>query len=83
MTIEQLKEAHQSQPFHPFVIHMADGEKVSVPHREFLSHSPSGRTVLVAHDDDSWSVIDLLLVARLGFLASKGRGGKNGKSHKR
>ena len=35
------------------------------PHSEFLSQSPSGRTIIVHHPDDSFSVIDLLLVTEL------------------
>lgn len=65
MTIEQLRTAHQAQPFRPFTIHLADGQSVRVPHREFLSHSPNGRTIIVFDSDDSYSVIDLLLVTRL------------------
>ncbi len=65
MTIEQLRKVHQAQPFKPFTICMADGTSYHVPHREFLSHSPSGRTVIVFHDDDSASHIDLLLVTEL------------------
>jgi hypothetical protein len=65
MTIEQLRNAHRGQPFRPFTIHLADGRKLSVPHPDFLSHSPSGRTIIVHHADDSYSVIDLLLVTEL------------------
>ena len=62
MTIEQLRLVHRAQPFKPFTIKMADGRSVLVPHSEFLSVSPTGRTVIVHHEDDSYSVIDLLLV---------------------
>jgi hypothetical protein len=65
MTIEQLRSIHQAAPFQPFAIHLADGRKLEVPHREFLSHSPSGRTIIVYHADDSFSVVDLLLVTEL------------------
>jgi hypothetical protein len=41
---------------------MADGRALYVPHNEFLSHSVSGRTVIVHHADDTFSVVDLLLV---------------------
>ncbi len=62
MTIEQLRNVHQARPFRPFMIHMADGRSFHVPHGEFLSHSPSGRTVIVYHAGDSFSIIDLLLI---------------------
>ena len=65
MTIEQLRTAHHATPFHAFTLHMADGRAVRVPHRDFLSYSPSGRTVIVHHSDDSWSVLDVLLVTEI------------------
>ncbi len=65
MTIEQLRNMHRAQPFRPFTIHVADGKKLLVPHPDFLSHSPTGRTIIVHHLDDSFSIIDLLLVTEL------------------
>ncbi len=62
MTIEQLRNVHQARPFRSFTIHIADGRALHVPHSEFLSHSPSGRTVIVYHDDEKFSIVDLLLV---------------------
>jgi hypothetical protein len=65
MTIQQLRHVHDAQPFQPFVIHLADGRQVPVHHREFLAASPSGRTVIVYQPDDSFNIIDLLLVSDL------------------
>ena len=65
MTIEQLRAVYQAHPFRPFTLHLADGEKLHVPHADFLSHSPTGRTLIVYADDDSFSIVDLLLVTRL------------------
>lgn len=65
MTVEQLRNIHQARPFRPFTIHMADGRSLRVAHSEFLSHSPSGRTVIVHQTDETFSVVDLLLVNEL------------------
>lgn len=65
MTVEQLKNVLQAQPFRPFTIHMGDGRVFFVKHRDFISRSPSGRTLIVHGDDDSFSVLDLLLVTEL------------------
>jgi hypothetical protein len=67
MTVEQLNIAHRSSPFRPFTIRIADGRSFVVRHPEYLSRSPSGRTIIVHHDDDSYSVLDLLLVTELEF----------------
>jgi hypothetical protein len=65
MTIQQLRGTHRATPFRPFTIHMADGRSFSVPHPDFLSMSPSGRTVIVYQKDDSFSILDLLLTTEI------------------
>lgn len=73
MTIEQLRNIHEAQPFRPFSIHLADGRVLHVPHWDFLSHSPAGRTLIVYHPDESFSVVDLLLVTELEVDAPQSR----------
>lgn len=65
MTVQQLDNIHRARPFRPFTIHMGDGRALHVPHPEFLSRSPSGRTVIVYGNDESFSVLDLLLLTEL------------------
>jgi hypothetical protein len=65
MTIEQLRNLYNAQPFRPFVIHLADGRAIPVNHREFIMSVPSGRTLIVAQPDDTVDIIDLLLVTDL------------------
>ncbi len=77
MTIEQLRAVHRAQPFRPFTLELADGQKVQVPHPEFLAFSRSGRTVFVANEDDAVKIIDLLLVTAIqvgnGILHPRGQ----------
>ena len=68
MTVEQLRLMHHAVPFRPFQICLADGRQIDVPYRDFMSYSPSGRTVIVHHPNDTYSVIDLLLVTELKVL---------------
>ncbi len=65
MTIEQMRAMYDAQPFHPFVIHLADGREIPVRHREFVMSAPSGRTIIVYQEDDRFNIIDLLLVTDL------------------
>jgi hypothetical protein len=65
MTIEQVRAYYNKEPFQPFVIHLADGRELTVPHREYMSFSPSGRTIVVHQADDSHNVVDLILVTDL------------------
>jgi hypothetical protein len=67
MTIEALTRAYQTRPFRPFAFHLADGREVPVPHPEFLSFNPRGRTAIVMDERDGFDVIDLLLVTSLRF----------------
>ena len=65
MIVEQLKSVLHSQPFRPFTIHMGDGRAFLVKHPDFIARSPSGRTVIVYGDDESHSILDMLLVTEL------------------
>jgi len=65
MTVDQLTNVLRAKPFRPFTIHLGDGRAFLVRHPEFLSRSPSGRTIIVHQDDDSFSILDMLLVTEL------------------
>lgn len=67
MTTEQLRSAREVNPFRPFKIRLSDGRSLRVPHRDYLSLSPGGRTVIVYHADEAFSIIDLFLVAELAM----------------
>ncbi len=80
MTVEQLKLAHSATPFRPFTIRMADGRTFPVTHPEFMSRSKSGRTVVVSNDDDSSSILDLLLMTEIEYEAPKTKPVKRGRN---
>jgi len=69
MTIDRVRSLYDAQPFQPFTLHLADGRAIPVAHREFLASAPSGRTVVVFQPDDSFNIIDLLLVTDLEVKA--------------
>lgn len=69
MTAEQFRTMHKANPFRPFTIHLADGRTLPVPHRDFVSQSPSGRTIIVYQSDEGFSVVDLYLVTELEVQA--------------
>lgn len=73
MTIDKLRQALQAEPFRPFTILTADGGRYRVASREFISIAPKAeRTFVVAHGDEQYTILDLLLVIGLEF------GGGNG-----
>ena len=73
MTTEQLRTAVRASPFRPFTIRMADGRSFAVSHPDFLSVSPAGRTVVIYNEDDSASIVDLLLMTELEMSPPTGQ----------
>jgi hypothetical protein len=71
MTVTEFRTLLHAEPFRPFIMHLADGRSVPVRHREFALPSPSGRTVIVYQPDDSFEIIDLLLVTSLSVNGEK------------
>ena len=69
MTAEQLRAMREANPFRPFTIHLADGRTLTVPHRDFVSQSPNGRTIIVYGSADAFSIVDLYLVTELEVQA--------------
>jgi len=65
MTLEQLRKLHSTRPFQPFDIFLADGRSLPVEHPEFLSQSPTGRTIVIGLTDGTHEIVDLLLVTSL------------------
>jgi hypothetical protein len=82
MTVEQFRAALHQQPFRPFTIRMADGRAFDVSHPDFIAQSPSGRTVIVVQPDDSYSVLDLLLMSELEVPAANGRSSERGRKRR-
>ncbi len=65
LTIQQLRGVHQTRPFRPFVIELADGSRVKVPHPEFVAYHPTGRTITVVVSEEAHKIIDVMLVTAI------------------
>ncbi len=70
-TVEQFRGLLNAQPFRSFAMGLADGRQVRVEHSEFAILSPSGRTVIVYNRDDSFQIVDLMLVTSLDVAAGQ------------
>lgn len=84
MTIAQLRRAKDRLPFSAFDIRIADGQRIRIPHPEFLYIPPKAeRTFIVSYEDGTVQVIDLLLVTTLDFdtgrTSGNGRPRRNGR----
>jgi len=51
---------------------MANGKSVDVPHPDFMHLSPAGRRLIVDQMDDSFEIIDVLLITSLETLPRNG-----------
>lgn len=67
MNVDQIRLAREASPFRPFTIHLADGRSHRVPHRDYLSMSPGGRTVIVYESDEAGHILDALLITELSI----------------
>jgi hypothetical protein len=83
MTIEQLRNTYRAELFRPFAIHMADGRRFVVPHRDFIAHSPPGRTVIVFGEGEAFSILDLLLMTEVEFVSPTSAASNGGESQHR
>jgi len=72
MTTDQFRATLRQLPFRPFAIRMADGRTFEVAHPDFVAQSPSGRTAIVFSSDESYSVLDLLLMTEIEVHAGNG-----------
>ena len=71
MTINELRNTLNAQPFKAFLLHTADGRSLPVPHPDYLFVTGGGRTVIVnSMVDTSFTIVDLLLVTRLEVPAN-------------
>ena len=67
MNVDQIRLVREANPFVPFTIHPADGRSHRVPHRDYLSMSPGGRTVIVYESDEAGHLLDSLLITELSL----------------
>jgi hypothetical protein len=44
---------------------MADGREIAVRHQDYALLSPTGRTLIVYEDDESFKILDLMLATGL------------------
>ncbi len=71
MTLEEVTKAVHAVPFAPFTLFLADGLSIRVPHPDFISLPPTGRTVAIYQEEErAHAIVDLLLATKLETSAS-------------
>jgi hypothetical protein len=80
MDIAGIREALNREPFRPFVLRLADGRALPVRHPDFVALTP--RLVIVGFEDNTWSIVEPLLIVSIDSLPAAKNGG-NGKHRRR
>ena len=62
MSPDAVKKFMHATPWKPFVLCLADGRNIQVPHPDFISISRAGRTVVVTAVDEEFEMIDVFLI---------------------
>jgi len=65
MDLNGIREAIRRQPFQPFKIRLADGRSLPVSHPEYVAIGT--RLAIVVAEDNSWSVLEPLLIVSLDY----------------
>ena len=80
IAISHVRQALNWEPFEPFVIRLADGRSLPVPHRDFVALT--SRRVIVGAEDDTWSIVEPLLIVSLDAMPRKGKPGNGSQKRK-
>lgn len=78
MLIETIREFNRAVPFTPYEIRTNGGEKLIVPHPEFIFVSPKGTWVIITDEQERPRHISALLIEEVAPLKKKSssKGGK-------
>jgi len=71
MDLQGIREALLRRPFESFSIRLADGRSLDIPHPEMVAVGK--RRIIVVEPDDSWSVIEPLLIVSLDYNGKRRR----------
>jgi hypothetical protein len=73
MVIDSIREFNRAVPFTPYEIHMASGERYTVPHPDFISIASNSSFVVLIDEKDRPHHLSSLLIERASLLNSHHR----------
>jgi hypothetical protein len=80
MNLDGIRKALGTRPFAPFALGLADGRSLDVPHPDFVSIG--ARLVVVVAPDNSWSIIEPLLIVSIDY-SSPSSGSRSARNRRR
>lgn len=79
MRVDELRRAHAARPFRPFALELADGQRVRVPHPEFMAVAPAGNMAYVWDAKSLPIWIDPPNVTAIDFRPTKAKARRGGR----
>jgi hypothetical protein len=77
MTAQAIRQYLDASPFRPVNLITSSGKSYLVPHPDFLTFSPTGRTCLVyAADGEYFNTLDVLLITEVVPVKRRAAGKK-------
>jgi hypothetical protein len=71
MLIETIRELNRAVPFRPYEIRTNGGERLRVPHPDFIFVSPRGAWVIVTDERDRPQHINSILIEEVAPLRAR------------
>ena len=78
MDLPGIREAIKRQPFEPFRVCLADGRKLAIRHPETVAVGKW--RLIVVQPNDSWTVVEPLMVVSLDYIGATRGNGRSKKS---
>ena len=80
MDLNGIRDALHRQPFKAFTIRLADGRGLPIPHPDYVAVGT--RRIVVIAPDDSWTVVEPLLIVSLDYNGKRSSAGKRGRGRR-
>jgi len=80
MPIEAIREFNRAVPFRPYEIRTNGGERLRVPHPDFILVSPKGAWIIVTDEQEHPRHISSILIEEVAPIRKRPARKRNGKS---
>ena len=80
MLIESIREFNRAVPFQPYEIRTNGGERLRVPHPDFILIAPKGAWVIVTDADEHPRHLSALLIEEVAPLRRRSNGRRSRKA---
>ena len=72
MSADELKRLLHAVPFRPFTVYLPSDKAFRIPHSDFASLAPNGRTMVVwQHESAAMDILDVPLITRVEVASER------------